>query len=88
MIETSPHLERIANVRTLSPDGFRGINAFSFGPFEVAMNFNHSAAKTFAVPLHARGRAARDLAANRSYAALPAQLSLGAGGTAVLYVTK
>jgi len=87
-IETSPPLERIANVRMLSPDGFRGINAFSFGPFEVAMNFNHSAGKTFAVTPHARGRAARDLATNRSYAALPAQLSLRAGGTAVLYVTK
>ena len=85
-IETNPHLERIANVATDAPEGFRGVNSFKFGPFLVGMNFNHSAGKTFEVPPHLVGKQATELVANTSVA-LPVSLALTPAQTVVMYIT-
>ena len=87
-IETHPHLERIANIATDAPEGFRGVNSFEFGPFIVGMNFNHSAAKTFALPAAAVGKPARDLVGNTEYDALPERIDLAPAATGALYLAS
>jgi hypothetical protein len=86
-IEINPHLERIANIATDAPEGFRGVNSFEFGPFLVAMNFNHSVGKQFMVPSKLVGKSVVELVANTSHNGLPVALSLAPAQTMVLHMS-
>ena len=52
----------------------------------MGMNFNHSAAKTFALPAAAVGKPARDLVGKTQYDALPERIDLAPAAAAALYL--
>ena len=82
---TTPTIERIANVRMESRDGFGGLYVCRYGPYLIGMNA--SAGKTYELGVPAEWSGARELVSGATLSA-GAQVPLQAQCTAVLKATR